>query len=64
MHLFAGQEVKMRKKNTVYLHIYMESRKMILMRLFAGPEQRCRQREQICRPRRAGGRGRWHESGE
>ena len=32
--------VRKRKTNTVYQCIYMESRKMILMNLFAGQEQR------------------------
>ena len=32
--------VRKRKTNTVYQCIYMESRKMILMNLFAGQEER------------------------
>ena len=30
------------------MHIYMESIKMVLMKLFAGKERRCRCREQAC----------------
>ena len=30
------------------MHIYMESRKMILMNLFAGQQWTCRHREQTC----------------
>ena len=29
------------KTNTVYYHIYMESRRMVLMNLFAGQQWRC-----------------------
>ena len=41
-------EVSQRKTNIVYEHIYMESRKMVLMNLFAGQQWRLRQREQTC----------------
>ena len=30
------------EKNTIYYHIHMESRKMVLMNMFAGKEWRCR----------------------
>ena len=30
------------KTNTIYYHIYMESRRMVLMNLFAGQQWRCR----------------------
>ena len=32
----------------ICLHIYMESRKMVVMNLFVGQEQRCRHRKQTC----------------
>ena len=38
----------MRKTNIVYQHIYMESRKMVLMNLFSRQQWRNRHREQIC----------------
>ena len=41
-------EVSQRKTNIVYEHIYMESRKMVLMNLFAGQQWRYKHREQTC----------------
>ena len=41
-------EVSQRKTNIVYEHIYMESRKMVLMNLFAGQQWRWRYKEQTC----------------
>ena len=38
-------EVSQKNKYCVLMHIYMESRKMVLMNLFAGEEWRCRHRE-------------------
>ena len=32
----------------IHTYIYMESRKMVLMNLSTGQQQRCRQREQTC----------------
>ena len=40
-------EVSQRKTNIVYEHIYMESRKMVLMNLFAGQQWRLRQRTDL-----------------
>ena len=48
--------------NIVYLCIYMESRKMVLTNLYAGEEQRHRDREQTCGQR--GGRRGWAKSRE
>ena len=42
-------EESQRKTNTIYEHVYMESRKMVVMNLLAGKEQRCRHREHTCR---------------
>ena len=42
-----------------HIYIYIESRKMVLMNLFAGQEQRCRLKEQPCGYR--GGRRGWDE---
>ena len=43
-----------RKTNTVYSCIYMESRKMVSVNLFAGKERKCSHLERICG--RSGGR--------
>ena len=43
-------EVSQKNKYCVLMHIYMESRKMVLMNLFAGEEWRCRHREWTCGP--------------
>ena len=41
-------EVGQKEKNKYHIltHIYVESRKMVLMNLFAGQQWRCRHREQ------------------
>ena len=43
-------EVSQKEKNKycILTHIYMESRKIILMNLFTGKEWRCRHRKQTC----------------
>ena len=48
------------KENIVYQGIYMESRKMVLMNLFAGQQWRCRHRE-LTYEHGAGGRRQWNE---
>ena len=54
-------EVNQKEKNNyhILIHIYMESRKMVLMNLSAGQQWRCRLRKQTC-GHRAGRRG-WDE---
>ena len=37
-----------RKTNVIYSHIYVESRKTVLMNLFAGKKWRCRCKEWTC----------------
>ena len=37
-----------RKTNIIYSHIYVDSRKMVLMNLFAGQEYRRKHREWAC----------------
>ena len=51
-------EVSQKEKNKycILIHIYMESRKIILMNLFTGKEWRCRHRKQTC-GHRVGKRG-------
>ena len=46
-------EVSKRKKDKyhILMHIYMESRKMVLMNLFAGQQWRNRHREQTYGPK-------------
>jgi len=51
-------EVRKRKTSIVYQHMYMESRNMVLMKLFARQEQRRRHRGQTCGH---GGRRGWGE---
>ena len=41
-------EVSQREKQISYIDAYMESRKMVLMNLFAGQQKRHRHREQAC----------------
>ena len=41
-------EVSQRKTSIIYEHIYMESRKMVPMNLFAGQKQRHRHEKQTC----------------
>ena len=54
-------EVSQKEKNN-YINTYItESRKMVLMNLFVGQEQRGRHRERTCRP---GGRRRWGGLGD
>ena len=52
-------EVGQKEKNKYHIltHIYVESRKMVLMNLFAGQQWRCRHREQTCG--NSGGRRGW-----
>ena len=40
--------VKLERERQVYQHMYVESRKMVLMKLFARQEQRHRHRGQTC----------------
>ena len=51
-------EVGQKEKNKYHIltHIYVESRKMVLMNLFAGQQWRCRHREQTYGHRQRGGR--------
>ena len=49
------KSVRKRKTNIVYESIYTESRKMVLMNLFAGMERRRRCTERACGHSRAGG---------
>ena len=53
------RELSQKEKNSVYKCIYMESRKMVLMNLFAGQRWRCRHGEQTCE--HSGGRRGWDE---
>ena len=48
---------KEKDKYQILMHIYTESRKMVLMNLSAGQQWRCRRREQICG--HSGGRREW-----
>ena len=41
-------EIRKRKTNIIHQHIYMESRKMLLMNLFAGQQWRHSHRAQTC----------------
>ena len=41
-------EVRKRKTNVIYIYIYMESRKIVLMNLFTENKWRCRGREWTC----------------
>ena len=53
IHLFVKQnEVNQKEKNKYHILTHdVESRKMVQMNLFAGKEQRCIRREQMCGPR-------------
>ena len=42
------KELSQKEKNTLQKCIYMESRKMVRMNLFAGQRWRCRHGEQTC----------------
>ena len=53
------QKIKSERENTIYLCIYVESRKMVLMNLSAGQQWRHRHREQMCGHSR--GRRTWDE---
>ena len=44
----ADLRVDLKNMMHIYYWIYMESRKMALMNLFAGQQRRCRHREQTC----------------
>ena len=48
-------EVRKRQRNIIYMHVYMESRKVVLMNLFARQQWRYRLREQTCG--HSGGKG-------
>ena len=52
-------EVSQKQANTIYESIYMESRKMVLMKLFAEQQWRHRHREETFEHR--GARRRWSE---
>ena len=49
LEIITQSEVRKRKTNVIYEHIYMEFRKMVLMNLFTGQQWRHRHREQTCR---------------
>ena len=53
IHLFVKQsEVNQKEKNKYHILTHdVESRKVVQMNLFAGKEQRCIRREQMCGPR-------------
>ena len=44
----ASQKERKKKTNIIHLCVYLESRKVVQMNLFAGQEERCRCREQLC----------------
>ena len=48
-----------REKQLSFISAFMESGKMVQMKLFTGQEWRCRRGEQTCR-----GRGEWDKLGE
>jgi len=53
-------KVSLKQENRyILMHMYMESRKMVLMNLLAGKEWRCRDREQTCAD--SGRRKEWDE---
>ena len=58
-------EVSKRKKDKyhILMHIYMESRKMVLMNLFAGQQWRNRHREQTYGHGERGGEGEMYGEG-
>ena len=41
-------KVSQKEKNILYEHTHMESRKVVPMNVFAGQEQKHRQRDQTC----------------
>lgn len=58
-HITSSQEISFLAHSARHVEKQEESRKMALMNLSAGQEQRCRNREHICG--HSGGRGGWNE---
>ena len=61
LEIVIQSEVSQKEKNKycILTHIYMESRKMVLLNLFAGKEWRHRHRERTCG--HSGGKRGWDE---
>ena len=55
LELVTQSEVRNKKTNIIYCHIYMESREMVLMNLYAGQEQRGRQNRLVDTAEEKGG---------